>query len=53
MSPEGKFLAEWKIEQSSVLFSPTRVAAGKEGTIYASDTARNRIVALNYRQFQD
>lgn len=53
MSPDGDFLAEWKIKEESLLFSPTRAAVGNDGTIYAADTARNRIVALKYRRWKN
>jgi DNA-binding beta-propeller fold protein YncE len=48
LSSDGRYLAEWKSNISTNLFSPTRVAVGKGGVIYVVDTAENRIVTLKY-----
>ncbi|HEB72611.1 MAG TPA: 6-bladed beta-propeller, partial [Nitrospirae bacterium] len=39
-----------KSEGSGGLYSPTRVAVGKDNVIYVADTAQNRIVVLKYKK---
>ncbi len=50
LSHEGDFLAEWKMKGDNPLFSPTRIAAGLNGVVYAVDTAGNRILTLRYME---